>query len=127
MSKTDKQVLGAWGEDQAVRFLTARGYHIVARNYLAKRGEIDIVAWHDKAHGGRTLCFVEVKTRSVGDDSQERATDWKKIQSLVFAGKMYCLEQDIDVDRVSIQFEQVSVTSEGPDLPAQCRHYEIPM
>lgn len=127
MPKTTKQILGAWGEDQAVVLLRRQGYEVVARNYLTKRGEIDIVAWHRKPKRGRTLCFVEVKTRTGGDDSHERATDWRKQQSLIHAARMYCLEQDIDVDHTPIQFEQVSVTYRGDaDLP-EFRQYEIPV
>jgi putative endonuclease len=51
-------VLGKTGEDLAVGELERRGYAIVARRYRLRRGEIDIIA-----RDGRTLVFVEVKTR----------------------------------------------------------------
>ena len=51
--------LGRAGEEQAAAFLTRKGYRIAARNYRAKVGEIDIIAWQDS----HTLAFVEVKTR----------------------------------------------------------------
>ena len=50
--------LGRWGEDEAVRFLRRVGMKIVARNLRTPVGEIDIIARH-----GRTLVFIEVKTR----------------------------------------------------------------
>lgn len=50
--------LGAWGEDQAVRYLRRRGVKILYRNYRSPVGEIDIIGRHRK-----TLLFVEVKTR----------------------------------------------------------------
>jgi putative endonuclease len=52
------RTLGARGEALAVDFLTVRGYAVLARNYRCKGGEVDIVA-----REGKTLVFVEVKTR----------------------------------------------------------------
>ncbi len=46
------------GETLAAEHLTAHGYRILARNYRAERGEIDIIAQRD-----RDTVFVEVKTR----------------------------------------------------------------
>ena len=55
---------GRVGEDLAHRYLRGRGCTVVARNYRPRSGvgEIDLVAWH-----GKTLAFVEVKTRA-GED-----------------------------------------------------------
>lgn len=46
------------GESLAVEHLKARGYEILARNYRALRGEIDIIV-----RDGEFTVFVEVKTR----------------------------------------------------------------
>jgi putative endonuclease len=50
--------LGKHGEELAARFLEARGFTILARNFRTPVGELDIVA-RDRSH----LLFVEVKTR----------------------------------------------------------------
>jgi len=50
---------GKVGEDDAVRWLEAQGYEILARNVVNHGGEIDVVAQE-----GGTLCFVEVKARA---------------------------------------------------------------
>lgn len=50
--------LGRDGETHAARYLTTRGYRIVARNVRAARVEIDLIA-----RRGRMLVFVEVKAR----------------------------------------------------------------
>lgn len=52
------QRVGAEGEELAAAFLKRAGYRIVERNFRCKGGEADIVA-----RDGKTLVFVEVKTR----------------------------------------------------------------
>lgn len=59
--RTEKRKIGDQGEAIACRWLEKRGFTVVERNFSCKMGEIDIIAW-DSAD--RTLCFVEVKTRS---------------------------------------------------------------
>jgi len=54
--------LGLRGEEAAARFLKRLGYQIVARGDRLKPGEIDLVAVD-----GRTVVFVEVKTRESAD------------------------------------------------------------
>lgn len=53
-----RQALGKIGEDLACDELRRRGYAILARRYRKRGGELDIVA-----RDGRTVVFVEVKTR----------------------------------------------------------------
>lgn len=55
----EKLELGRKGEDATADFLKQKGYKIIQRNYKNKLGEIDIIAKDRK-----TLCFVEVKTRT---------------------------------------------------------------
>jgi putative endonuclease len=50
--------LGSWGEQTAAKYLIKKGYIILERNFRYRLGEIDIVALD-----GRTLVFIEVKTR----------------------------------------------------------------
>ena len=54
--------LGQRGEDAAAKFLRKLGYIIVARGHRDRIGEIDLIAVE-----GRTVVFVEVKTRSSQD------------------------------------------------------------
>lgn len=50
---------GEAGEEDGVLWLREEGYRIVERNFVAKTGEIDVIAWD-----GETLCFVEIKARA---------------------------------------------------------------
>ena len=53
----------------ALAWLTLRGYRVLARNYLVKGGEIDLIAAR-----GRTIAFVEVKARPSIDAARTAIT-----------------------------------------------------
>ena len=59
---------GKKGEDLANDFLIGEGFEILARNWRYGKAELDIIGMD-----GRTMVFVEVKTRS--DDLFERPED----------------------------------------------------
>ncbi len=58
----DRKRTGDAGEQAAAAHLRAAGYAILAMQYRARTGEVDIVA-----ADGDTLVFVEVKARRSGD------------------------------------------------------------
>ena len=53
-----KKTLGQRGEEAAARYLRRKRYKILARSHRFRLGELDLVALD-----GRTIVFVEVKTR----------------------------------------------------------------
>lgn len=60
MVKTNKQVIGAIGENAIAEYLTERGFRILNRNWRTKGGELDLIAI---SPAGK-IHFVEVKTRN---------------------------------------------------------------
>lgn len=61
--RDDRQRAGAWGEKEAARMLSRKGYRILGRRVrLGPREELDVVA-----RAGDVLVFVEVKTRRAED------------------------------------------------------------
>lgn len=54
----NKSVLGNLGEDITCEYLKKQGYHILARNYRKKYGEIDVIS----VAPNKALVFIEVKT-----------------------------------------------------------------
>jgi putative endonuclease len=58
MAIDPRRHLGDIGEQLALEHLERLGYELVSRNHRTRWGEIDLVV-----HDGRSLVFVEVKTR----------------------------------------------------------------
>lgn len=63
--KQEARQTGVRGETYAYWYLRRHGYIFVARNFTprASKGEIDLIGYD-----GRTLAFVEVRTRTVRED-----------------------------------------------------------
>jgi putative endonuclease len=77
--------LGQRGEDAAARFLKRLGYRILVRGLDSPLGELDIIAVD-----GRTIVFVEVKTRRNTDAGHpSEAIDPRKQQRMTQAALAY--------------------------------------
>lgn len=61
MADAEHRAIGERGEALAAEFLKRLGYDILQRNCRKQYGELDLVA-----RDGRTVVFVEVKTRASG-------------------------------------------------------------
>jgi putative endonuclease len=79
-----KDALGDRGENVAARFLRNLGYKIIMRNFRCELGEIDIIA-----REGKTLVFVEVKTRAYDDPTPEEQVNLEKRNQIQKAAKYY--------------------------------------
>ena len=55
----DRRQTGACAENSAAAFLESQGFRIVARNFLRRVGELDVVA-----RDGELLVVAEVRTRA---------------------------------------------------------------
>ena len=72
-------IIGLRGEQLAARYLRSKGYRILNSNFETKLGETDIIALSKN----KTLCFIEVKTRSPGHMfPPSDAVDYKKEENL---------------------------------------------
>jgi putative endonuclease len=79
-----RDALGDRGENVAARYLRNEGFKIIIRNFRCEMGEIDIIA-----REGKTLVFVEVKTRAYDDPQPEEQVNLFKQQQLTKAAKLY--------------------------------------
>ena len=82
--KEAKKPLGDRGENLAAKHLRDKGYRILNRNFRTPMGEIDIIA-----RDGKTLVFVEVKTRAYDDPSPEEQVNPDKMHQLTKAARFY--------------------------------------
>jgi len=85
-----KKSLGQRGEDFAARYLQRLGYHIVSRQVDLRVGELDLVAVDNNTDSGRTVVFVEVKTRTNTDaGSPAEAVDDRRQERMTRAALAY--------------------------------------
>jgi putative endonuclease len=82
--QTERDALGNRGENVAAHFLRKNGFKIIVRNFRCEVGEIDIIA-----REGKTLVFVEVKTRAYDDPTPEDQVNFDKQRQLTNAAKLY--------------------------------------
>ena len=104
------QALGRRGEDLAHRYLRARGFIVVARNYRLSSGdgEADVIAWE-----ADTLVFIEVKSRQTADFGPPgRAIGEEKRDHLLRVAREYTRKTATPWER--IRFDVVSVVLTNP-------------
>lgn len=86
---TKKRKIGDIGENEAVKLLKKKKYHIIERNYVAVGHEIDIICENKD-----TLVFVEVKARTAERELESfelprAAVNKKKQLSIIKAASYY--------------------------------------
>ncbi|MDR3479087.1 MAG: YraN family protein [Burkholderiaceae bacterium] len=83
--RTERQLTGQGGEDDALQHLQEHGLTLRERNFLCKGGEIDLVM---EERG--TLVFVEVRKRAVSHYGGAAASvTAKKQRRLILAAQVY--------------------------------------
>ena len=103
MAIDTRKITGVKGEEEAARFLTRCGYAILEKNVRTRVGEIDLVAKE-----GKTLVFVEVKTRAGhGFGLPQESVDAKKIRKLRQLALYYLKMQP---HRGQVRFDVVGLT-----------------
>lgn len=81
--------LGDKGEKAAAFYLRLHGYKILERNYRRAHGEVDIIAKR-----GKTVAFVEVKTRtSENYGTPSQAVIYGKQKRLISAANCYAVSK----------------------------------
>lgn len=101
----DKIKIGKMGEDLAELTLIEKGYQILKRNFKCKAGEIDIIA-----RIGRTLCFIEVKTRSSDEYGMGReAVDFNKQRHIKNAANCFLMLTSIPYNEIDFQVIEVTI------------------
>ena len=104
--RTAAQLSGGEAEHGAARFLERQGLRIVARNYRARVGEIDLVALH-----GEVLVFVEVRMRSSSRFGGAAESITRRKQSRIAAAAGHFLQRFGGAPRCRFD---VVILQEGP-------------
>jgi putative endonuclease len=101
-----RQSLGKSGENLAATYLKQHGYTIIARNFKARYGEIDIICVKDNV-----LIFVEVKTR-IGEKygKPEESIMPRKLREVIKTAEFYKtmrprLPDALRIDVIAIRLE----------------------
>jgi putative endonuclease len=111
------RTLGERGERAAVKFLRKCGYIIIAHSQRGPFGEIDIIAVD-----GRTVVFVEVKTRRSHDAGHPAdAVDSTKRRRLTRLALAYLKRHELLEN--SARFDIVAITWPDLDKPPRIEHF----
>jgi putative endonuclease len=104
--KKDKIKIGQKGEEEARKYLKKKGLRLVAKNWRAKTGEIDLIM-----KDGEVLVFVEVRLRrktQYGAGYEKVGRD--KMRKLINTAQSYQVREDywgdVRFDVVSIEMDE---------------------
>lgn len=116
-----KRDIGNIGENLAIKYLIARDYLILDKNYHAKHGEIDIIIW-DKNQ--RELVFVEVKTRTNQQYGwPEEAINQVKRQRMRRTAQKYLNQKHYHYDQ-NYRFDSIAVELNLKTRLAKISHFK---
>ena len=130
--RRDNKETGQTGEEIAARYLQERGCVILARNWRAAPGEIDIVArcpvsrsrMADAGSGPlydpRTdmLAFVEVRTRHGAPGMAEESISRRKAAGMATAALHYMSTHNLDPESTPWRIDLVGIAMSGDHITA---------
>lgn len=106
-NRTENRKTGDRGERRTALYLLIRGYRILERNFTFGHKEVDIIAKR-----GKTIAFVEVKTRGPETVlSPSASVTHAKRRNIIAAAKGYCMLHD--TSGCCIRFDVSEVTTKG--------------
>ncbi len=112
-------IVGAWGEELAAKYLRKKRYQILAANYRCRFGEIDLIAANRKY-----LAFVEVKLRkSDGFAAAQEFVDRNKQERIRTTAQLYLSQFPTELQP---RFDVIEIYApQGMDTPyPQIHHLE---
>ncbi|HEY6475471.1 MAG TPA: YraN family protein, partial [Polyangia bacterium] len=116
--------VGRRGEELALAHFRALGFRAVARNHRTRHGEIDLIVFD-----GRTLVFVEVKSRVAGRDGNPsqrplhalRGSQRRRLRRLSLA---WLQETPSRPRAAEIRFDAVGIVLDRHGEPLSLEHLE---
>lgn len=108
--RANNRWLGRTGESMAVAHLKKNGYRMVASNYRAKTGEVDIIC-----EEGGALVFVEVKMRRQrAFGPPQAAVDERKQRKIARTAQHYLAKTRQAGRRVRFDVLAITITGDEP-------------
>ena len=115
----NRKGLGNRGEETAAAYLEQKGYAILERQYRTPVGEIDLIA-----RDGRTLAFIEVKTRRSARYGQPAAAVGREKQRRITRAAMwYMMNKKRQGETPPCRFDVVEIYA-TPEGAWNVRHLE---
>ena len=112
-----QKTFGKLGEDCAAKFLEAKGYSIIVRNFRIRSAEIDIIAQLDDV-----IVFVEVKARSsIRHGLPVEAVNFRKQKKIIEAAAVFL--QDENFCDCACRFDVVEIFLRG-QIVEEINHIE---
>lgn len=113
---TNKQAVGAIGEEIAEEYLKKNNYEILEKNFRYRRlGEIDIISRENNV-----ICFVEVKSRSSIEYGYPReAVNRKKQDNIRKLAQIYLAQRNIYNADIRFDVVEVYIEKEGNNIQAK--------
>jgi putative endonuclease len=100
----DRRETGSRAENSASAFLQSQGFSIVARNFLRRVGELDIVA-----RAGDLLVIAEVRTRASDEYGGAAASIGRAKQKRIAATTGLLLQRHPELRRCRVRFDVIVV------------------
>ena len=118
---TKRRITGNIGEAAAAKFLKRKGYKILEKNFVSVGHEVDIIA-----SKGEYLCFIEVKSRTLGSQSPMESrpaasVDFEKQRSIISVARTYFPD---DNKKRKIRFDIIEVYLERNSKVEKIIHME---
>ncbi len=100
----DRRQSGSLAENSAAAFLESQGFRIVARNFLRRIGELDVVA-----RAGDLLVIAEVRTRANDQYGGAAASIGHSKQRRIIATAALFLDQHPELRQCRVRFDVLVV------------------
>lgn len=115
---TSASNLGRQGERLAAQFFRTQGFRVVAQPFRHPLGEIDLVVMQ-----GKTIVFVEVKTRTTRDRGEPwEAVNTKKQRRMAKSAQAYL--QKHRMNDFAARFDVIAITwRDGQTQPDPIEHF----
>jgi putative endonuclease len=104
----DRRQTGALAENSAAAFLESQGFDIVARNFLRRVGELDVVA-----RCGDLLVVAEVRTRASECFGGAAASVTRPKQRRIAATAALLLQRRPELRKCRVRFDVIVIRDGG--------------